>query len=259
MKLSSCPVAGLRIGGLLFRNALPLQFGMQPAPLLLSPAEAAAKFAQADLDLALLPVASVFARSADCKVVSGVAVGADGPVESVILARRVEMWDVHKVYLDPSSRSSVALLQILVSEFGLAGMRTWKKEEDPAQADARLIIGDAALTFRAQAGPEWKFVDLAATWKFHTGLPFVFAVWAIRKEIAGADLIAEWLRKIKADNIREPSPWLHPLEQEAPFWRTYFAHLRFGLDDREKEAISLFRELGAKRKMFPSGPEFLYV
>jgi len=232
---------------------------MQPTPQLLSPAEAAIRFAKGELDLAVLPVASVFAFSAECKVVSGVAVGADGPVESVILARRVEMWDIKTVHIDPASRSSVALLQILVSEFNLSGRHIWTREEDQEKADARLIIGDAALTFREQAGPEWKFVDLAETWKFHTGLPFVFAVWTIRKEIEGAEEIARWLRQIKLKNVRETSPWLQPLVEKDAFWRTYFSHLRFGLDEREKKAVALFRELGAKRGMFPPGPELLYI
>ena len=56
-----------------------------------------------------------------------------------------------------------------------------------AEADAALIIGDPALTV-----PREKYVvlDLAGEWLEMTGLPFVFAVWAAREEVATDELVA---------------------------------------------------------------------
>jgi chorismate dehydratase len=47
--------------------------------------------------------------------------------------------------------------------------------------DAVLVIGDAALMLAAQDRYPVR-VDLGAEWKAWTGLPFVFAVWAARRE-----------------------------------------------------------------------------
>jgi chorismate dehydratase len=52
------------------------------------------------------------------------------------------------------------------------------------EADAAVLIGDAALRANRHDGPRYglQVHDLGAMWKEWTGLPFVFAVWAARRD-----------------------------------------------------------------------------
>jgi chorismate dehydratase len=91
--------------------------------------------------------------------------------------------EIRSVTLDRSSRTSVALLRILLSR--ISRHRVEYRESEPGlphmleKTDAALLIGDAAL----KADPDGlKVYDLAAEWYARTGLPFVFAFWAARPE-----------------------------------------------------------------------------
>src|SRR5262249_34054610 len=101
-------------------------------------------------------------------------------VRSVLLVSRVPLADVRRVALDENSRTSVALLRILLADaYGLrpAGV-TMRAELDLMLEDceAALLIGDPALHVDRS---RYLGFDLAAEWRRLTGLPFVFAVWAV--------------------------------------------------------------------------------
>ena len=90
--------------------------------------------------------------------------------------------DVRTVAVDTSSRTSVALLQVLFTKF-LGGERELtphspKLDEMLRDHDAALLIGDAALKVPFDAG--YHLYDLAHIWRERTGQPFVFAFWAVR-------------------------------------------------------------------------------
>jgi len=89
------------------------------------------------------------------------------------------------VALDESSRTSAALVRILMQKFYSRRVSFMPAAPEPAEmlkrADAALLIGDPALTY---SGPAQVY-DLASEWRKFTGLPFVFAVWL---GYSGADL-----------------------------------------------------------------------
>jgi chorismate dehydratase len=70
--------------------------------------------------------------------------------------------------------------------------------DNVSEADARLVIGDAALVLGSNHRERYPFVyDLGRTWKEWTGQPFVFAVWVAQRRtdvkealLAHAGLIA---------------------------------------------------------------------
>jgi chorismate dehydratase len=108
---------------------------------------------------------------------------------SVILALRGPLEDLDNapLYLTNESASSVQLLKLILENEGLSPeYRPWKTEdakELPWDAIGGLLIGDVAL--------EWiyhlrspMFIDLGEYWYTWTGQPFVFAVWAVRKDIS---------------------------------------------------------------------------
>lgn len=115
------------------------------------------------------------------------AISCDGPVRSVALfsRRSVGQLDGRTVLLSASSRTSVALLELLCREVwhvqpNFADARAEAQDLDALAAlphDAVLVIGDAALSLAARGTYPHRY-DLGEEWKHWTGLPFVFAVWA---------------------------------------------------------------------------------
>lgn len=115
------------------------------------------------------------------------AISCDGRVRSVALFSRrpVGQLDGRTVLLSASSRTSVALLELLCRHVWkvqpkFADARAEAQDLDALAAlphEAVLVIGDAALTLSARGTYPHRY-DLGEEWKRWTGLPFVFAVWA---------------------------------------------------------------------------------
>ena len=134
------------------------------------------------VEAALVPVVE-YQRVPEMAVVPGVCVGARERVRSVVLVTRgAALEDVRSVALDTTSRTSAALLEIIYREFLGRVPRFSPFEPDLermlVEHDAALVIGDPAMTFE-RAG--LRVHDMAALWREHTGLGFVFAMWMARE------------------------------------------------------------------------------
>jgi len=181
----------LRVGIVHYVNARPLSRGLLRAGAasglaceLLPPAAIADRLRDGSLDVGLVPSIEL-ARNPGLAIVPGLAIAATHEVRSVLLVSKVPVREIRSVALDENSRTSAALVRILLQErYGLvpetrpAAARLEEMLED---SDAALLIGDPAL-----AVPRDRYVvlDLAGEWLELTGLPFVFAVWAARGEVA---------------------------------------------------------------------------
>lgn len=197
------PTRKLRVGIVDYLNAWPLAWGFLTGALAesfeaeyLPPAEVASELAAGRIDLGLIP--SIEARrQPDLLVVPGLCVAATHEVRSVILISRGPMEEVRRVALDRNSRTSAALVRILLK--ARHGIEPEFEEASPdatemlRRADAALIIGDPALRVERERYRVW---DLAAEWRQLTGRPFVFAVWALRPE--AGDRLAETERLLKS-------------------------------------------------------------
>lgn len=147
-----------------------------------APSRCADLLRQGRADAAMIPVIE-YQRIKGLKVSPGSCVASKNKVRSVVLACRVPIGQVRRVSLDTSSRTSQALVRIVLGQF--YGLAPEYHSEPPVLADmletsdAALIIGDPAMLIdRASL----EVYDLAEEWKNHTGLPFVFAFWAIRAD-----------------------------------------------------------------------------
>lgn len=185
----------LRVGIVNYLNSKPLAWGFLKghhadlfAPSYHPPALVARMLGQGNLDVGLIPSIEV-QRIPGLKVLPDLCIAATHEVRSVILVSRVPVEEVRRVALDQNSRTSAALLRILLRErFGLDPEYVQERpdlERMLAEADAALLIGDPALKVPRE---DYRVLDLAAEWHAMTGLPFVFAVWAVRPEVEFPDL-----------------------------------------------------------------------
>jgi len=180
----------LRVGIVNFLNSKPLAWGFLKghhadlfAPSYHPPALVARLLGQGNLDIGLIPSIEV-QRIPNLRVLPDMCVGAKQEVRSVVLVSRGPVEDIRRVALDLNSRTSSTLVRILLRERWGLDPEYLHERPDPermlSEADAALIIGDPALRLDRE---KYHVVDLAAEWKTLTGLPFVFAVWAVRPEV----------------------------------------------------------------------------
>jgi chorismate dehydratase len=182
----------LRFGCHKFLNAKPLTYALTKGIIrhrfkliFDTPANLSEMLKSERLDLAVIPSIE-YARISDLKLIRGFSISSLGTVNTVLLFSKREIHDIETIAVDNSSRTSVAMLKIVLKERFKIG-----PEFIPAMpvigrmmeiADAGLIIGDNALKIDRK-----RFVtyDLGEEWYLLTGRPFVHALLAARD---GVDL-----------------------------------------------------------------------
>lgn len=144
------------------------------------PSVCAKALAEGQADIALVPVATLLEHP-EWEVVPEIAIAARGAVRTVVLASDVPLSAVRRIHLDMASRTSVALMRVMLAERGLhpelVDAPHGTGADEIGGTDAALVIGDAAFGL-ADRHPH--VLDLGDAWFSATGLPMVFAVWAAR-------------------------------------------------------------------------------
>ena len=187
----------VRIGIVDYLNSWPLAWGFLcgrlEAGFVVSyhpPARVAEMLAAGDLDVGLIPSIEV-QRIPGLSVVPGLCVAATHEVRSVLLVSEMPFAKVRTVALDENSRTSAALVRIVLADgygvFAQTSERAPRLEEMLGEADAALVIGDPALHVDRR---RYRILDLAAEWRRLTGRPFVFAVWAVGEGVPGEAVTA---------------------------------------------------------------------
>jgi chorismate dehydratase len=194
----------VRVGIVDYLNSRPLAWafreGADPGPFVpfhLPPSEVAQQLATGGLDIGLIPSIEVQRIPGLC-LLPGLCIAATHEVRSVLLVSKVPPHRIRRLALDENSRTSVALAKIVLSRrYGVAPECVCQPpvvEAMMLQADAALVIGDPAL--RASVA-DYLVLDLAEEWRRLTGLPFVFAVWAVRAGIAADGLVPFFTRSLQ--------------------------------------------------------------
>jgi predicted solute-binding protein len=216
------------------------------------PSALCAQLAQGELDIALVS-SFEFLRNPIYRIVDGVSISSDGSVYSVVLAHDGELSEVEQIELDPAAETSSNLLRSLLRELNLQPQFVATSTSSPAKRTARLLIGDQAIRFRREHANEFQFWDLGERWKKLVGVPFVYALWLVRPEVADPKSIADRLRALRDENLANLDNLIaDEKEFERSFYDRYFReHLRFTFGEREKKGLRVFHQLCQKHDLLP--------
>ena len=230
-----------------YANSVPLeQFIPDVAPgsrvVLDLPARLFPMLRDGRADAALIPVADLFPH-AELDMIDGLGICARRRVRSVLLRCRRPLDQVRTVRLDPASRTSNALAMLLIRDHWKLPARAIAPD-DPAEADAAVVIGDRALKEPAPPGGD---CDLAEHWNRMTGLPFVFAVWSFRRGEPRAAEMAEILHAAKRAGVAALSEIARQQARklglsEAVCLDYYSTCIYYDAGAEEREAMRVFRE-----------------
>jgi len=272
----------MRLGRIAYINGAPvygaIDRGLVPVPaeiLTGTPAELNDALAAGRLDVSVISAVEYARHARHLVLLPDLAISCDGPVRSVALFSRVpaQRLDGAAVLVAAASRTSVLLLDLLCRDVWRIRPRC---SPAPAEAgdlgalatlphDAVLVIGDAALLLAARGAYAHRY-DLGEEWKRWTGLPFVFAVWAARREAPPAQVHAVHaaLLASRAWGL----PHLDRLAAEAAHatgvapdeCRRYLAGLDYALGDGHRAGLTdFFRRLAARGLVPDASLQFLQV
>ncbi len=251
-------LAGVRVGSVSFLNARPLVHGLDAERIVFEvPARLAEDFAAGHLEAALMPVFAILHLGGG-RVADDIAIACRGAVTSVMVASRDEFARSSRIHLDPASRSSSALLRVLLAEYYPGGPQIVEGEAIP-DGEARLIIGDPALAFRKKHGASWKYHDLGELWQQHTGLPFVFAMWALGGKVKNPQEVAAALRAVKCHGLAARAEIAAEENDPAAALDYLTNHIRYDVGEEEKKALNLFAKLAHKHGLLDTEASLVFV
>lgn len=241
-----------------FVNAWPLTWGFLKGavegflPITDVPSACADRLARGEVQAGIIPAIEA-ARIPGVRIVRGLGIAAYEKVRSVLLFSRVPFGEVRTVALDTSSRSSAAIVRILLADlYGATPEYHRAVPELPrmlAMADAALLIGDPALT----ADPRgYHVLDLAEGWNRLTGLPLVTAIWAVRRDVVPEPFL--WSRdyaRHRMGEIIEASVARTGLDRKA-LAEYLEMNLHHDLDEDDERGLAEFYRRAAAHGLIPS-------
>jgi chorismate dehydratase len=236
-------LAPFRVGSVGYLNAVPLTRGLEDEVLFATPSKLAQLLQRDELDAALVSVVEVLFNDR-YDILDTIAIASLGEVQSVLLAHRRPLEEIKEVFCDTASLTSVELLRVLLAERGLKPQFKLLTSYDfSALPDYALLIGDPALDFlRSQR--QHQIWDLGAAWYELTALPFVYAVWALRRDIENYTLRRQ-LREARDFGMDTLDSIIRSrTEYDYEFRKDYLGwHIHYHLGADEKRGLARFMEL----------------
>jgi chorismate dehydratase len=267
-----------RLGHIQFINCLPLYYGMvKGSDLLLdvelvkgNPADLARMILGGGLEIAPIP-AIEYARHADELVLlPDIAISSDGPVQSILMLskRPAEELTGATVALTDTSRTSQVLARVLLAKrWGVEPAYVEMPPDLPAMlrdADAAMLIGDEALRAFWEPPDGVHVYDLGNEWTDWTGLPMVYAVWAVRR--AFAEERPDAVRAVAvalSGSLKYCRAHLDDISAYAARWehfgadrfRSYFDALSFRFEPRYRDGLRRYLSAAVEIRQLDSVPE----
>ncbi len=271
-------MAPLRMSAISFLNTAPLMWDFEHGEAgrdftieYTIPSACAAALAANQADIGIIP-AFTYAEIPGLLILPNIAIAAKDFVRSILLISQKPIEQVETVATDTSSRTSVALLQVLFTKF-FGGQRQFAPHAPQLEAmlrnhDAALLIGDAAL--EVNLGKEYFVYDLAHLWHERTGKPFVFAFWAIRLDALDRaprdqDLVKVFQRSrdhgLGPDNLRVIAhEWSAKLRlSEADIYAYLTENIHYYLDRQNHGGLQLFLRYSQEIGLIPASPELRFL
>ena len=269
----------LRVSAISFLNTAPLMWDFERGDAgrgfeisYTIPSECAAALSAGTADMGIIP-AVTYAEISGLVILPNIAIAAKDHVRSILLISKRPIEDIRTVATDTSSRTSVALTQVLFAKF-FGGQREFTPhppdlKEMLKEHDAALLIGDSALQISMHDSPYYLY-DLAHDWRRLTGKPFVFAFWAVRldalqRQPSGISL-RELFQKSRdhgllPENVailaEEWAPKLGITEAEVTTYLT--ENIDYYLDRENHAGLQLFLTYAHEIGLIPAVPELRFL
>jgi chorismate dehydratase len=245
------PNSKLRVGRIAYTNVAPIETAFERDAVERdavvtsgAPSTLNALLSAGELDVSPVSAAHFLRNAAEF---------ARGAVISVLLVspRPPALLDGASIAVTGDSATGRALLEsVLRGRYGVSA--SFERVENPTAAALEgrptLLIGDAAVAIRELVAPETIY-DLGTAWFDWTGFPMVYAVWAVRRDVAAArpadvrklvaayDSARRW-GTLHREAVIDAAVAMRPRSRE--FYETYYTTLSYRLDADARRGLARF-------------------
>jgi chorismate dehydratase len=253
----------IRISLVHFLNSAPLGWAFLHGPfrerfevISAVPAVCADQLARGEVEIGLIPSIE-YQRIPGLRIIPEIAIASSAEVRSLLLVRPKGQQEIRSVALDTSSRTTVALTQVLLqAKMGLHPEYVPMPPDLPAmleRCDAALLIGDAALRIRIE---DYDSLDLAGEWVQWQRRPFVCAFWACRTGFSLPDDLEAVFLEAKEWGLKRrreiASVYAGLLDLPASFLEDYLFHnIDYDLGPSHIEGLQEFYRLARQENLIP--------
>lgn len=264
----------LRIGRIDFLNMYPMHWALGIEPTASGvPTDVNAAIVAGEIDVACMSSIEYARHAEELVLLPSMCVSAEGAVGSIFAIANTQFEDITDIWVTPQSATSVVLLQLL---FRLRGVQPKVHVLDAPPADilaggdrrAVLLIGDDALRARGSAAlAKHVFVDLGERWLAETGLPMVYAVWAVRRDAAErAPEAAAALDRLLVASVRRFASEEDAIDQASVRFEidrhsagAYFDRLHYDFGINERKGLIRFLRLASEQGQLETVPQPAFV
>ena len=249
----------LRVGKIPYLNSTLFYYGLESNPETLTnidfvpmvPSQMTEAAGGEQIDAAPLPLVTTFDVADSYEPLGDMCIATTEKAGSILFFSKkpIEMLDHATIGITHETSTSERLLKVLFAQLYRVTPKSYVSIREPNHGF--LLIGDAALRNRHGCEGYPYIADLGEVWHDRTGLPFVFAVWMVRKSlppeqksylesVVSASLTEGWKHFDAA--VKDKMKLLHMTRAET---REYLDGFRFRLGAAEHDAIIKFAELDA--------------
>ena len=208
--------------------------------------------ARGEIDAGPMAVVDYFHQQTAFEPLGDLGIAALGEAKSVLLFSQRPLHQLDGCAIDVTDHTSTSgmLLRLLLEQrYGLHPAGYHRVNGRAGEAAARLVIGDEALRMRTQDYRMPYRIDLGAEWWLWQALPFVFAIWVVRKGVparAKHDLMRLLDASLEA-NLADPAPIARRRTAQLGMPEAeiikYLRGLRYRLNDHDRYGMIRFKEL----------------
>jgi chorismate dehydratase len=268
-----------RLGRIRYINVLPIYFAIDQGLVdngfqMVSgtPAQLNCRLRQGSLDVSAISSYEYGLHCRDYYLLPQLSIATRGDVGSVLFFSRLPFHRLSgkEVLLSAGSATSAALVKVVLAElYGARPMYRIGPVTDRFNDGCygMLAIGDEALRLKARGCYPF-FLDLGRAWHDLTGLPFVFGVWATRRDYFEKNpqtvynlhrtlLAAKALGLSSMAEIYRQATSAVPMSPEE--LADYFQHLNYDLDTGQLEGLEVFFRYLYKFGEFPALPQLQFI
>ncbi len=229
---------------------------------------------QGEVDLAPCSSLEYALHPEEYFLIPDLSISSEGEVKSVLLISRlpIDQLDGKKILLSSASASSNALIRILLEKrYGHKCDYLLPGEEgsgNSPEAEARVIIGNSALKSYLEKDEEKYIYDLSLLWNEFTGLPFVFALWIVRRDVVERN-IEEVSRLIHGLSQAKEYALSHLAEIAEEFTKVleisaddlvrYWESISYDLDQRKTESLRRYFDYAEELGLIPQSPPLKFI
>jgi len=265
-------MAAIRVGDIKFLNSWPVTYalreklvparkgGVEVQIVSGPPSELNRKMLTGELDAGAVSSMMFLRHPEEFVPVPGLCIRSDSGVASVLVVSRQPLESMvkgAKIGVSNQGATTPVLLKMLLNRRGLTAKLEPTGLRYPQilqEYPAALLIGDEALQ-ASQESKDFSTWDLGEAWSSWTKLPFVYALWVVRRRLVDQqpDLLDEISRSLHASlawgrahqrelilRMQESVAW------EASFIRRYLDRLSYDLDAKAWSGLKRFAEEAKK-------------